>query len=191
MTIFSVLEGRLNAILFSARGADGSLGADATARSIPLDRFRPAAGNAPLRDLAYPCEQLDRAVRLEWMGIEDAEGDDNELDSVMLRVARLSLQVGYVQGADVAVQSFAKLIGSETAAAVTVAARARALSDAERIRRALALSDLFAYGGLDPVPLSCDREGGAAIEDLNDGRVVCATIYRVLYQADSATNYDP
>lgn len=191
MTIFSVLESRLNAILFSARGADGSLGADATARSIPADRFRPAASNAPLRDPAYPREQFDRAVRLEWMGVEDAEGDDNELDSVMLRTARLSLQVGYVQGADAGIRPFAVLAGSETAAAVTVAARARALSDAERIRRALALSDLFAYGGLDPVPLSCDREGSASIEDLNDGRVVCATVYRVLYQASAATNYDP
>lgn len=193
MTIFSVLEGRLWAILTQARGADGSLGADALARSLPLDRFRAAASNASLRDPAYPREQIDRAIRLEWASVRDDNGNpSNPFNGPQLRVARLTLLVGYVQGADVAVRPFASLAGSETAASVTVNARSRALDDAERIYRALSFIPLLTGAPtLDPVPLSCFRESESVIEDLGDGRLLSSTVYRMRFQSDSGTTYDP
>ena len=61
---YLTLRNRLLAIVCDARGADGSLGADALAKSIPLGRFRRAQDGAPLRDPAYPAGALDRAVRV-------------------------------------------------------------------------------------------------------------------------------
>jgi hypothetical protein len=181
---------RLVAILTQGRGADGSLGAEAQTCSIPADRFRLSQSNAPLRDGSQNRGALDRAIRLEWSSIEDAGAPDNELDSVQLRWLHLSLQVAYVQAqGDVA--AFAKTIGSETAAAVIQDARKRALSDAERIRKAVTSPFLFPYGSTDPVLLSCDREAPTTLEDLGDGIVIATTPYRVLYQANSGTTYDP
>ena len=180
---------RLVAILTQGRGADGSLGSEAQICSIPADRFRLTLANAPLRDPSYDRAQFDRAIRLEYLSIEDAGAPDNELDAIQLRALRVSIQVGYIEGAD-SVGSFAKLIGSETSA-VAQTARVRALSDAERIRKAVTSPFLFPYDSTDPVLLSCDREGATTLEDLGDGRVIAATVFRVLYQANSATTYDP
>jgi len=180
---------RLVAILTQGRGTDGSLGAEAQTCSIPADRFRLALANAPLRDPSYDRAAFDRAVRLEYLSIEDADGPDNELDSVQMRALYVSIQAGYIEGAD-SVGSFAKLIGSETTA-VAQTARVRALSDAERIRKAVTSPFLFPYDSTDPVLLSCDRQGRTEVEDLGDGRVIAATVYRVLYQANSDTTYDP
>ena len=71
---YLTLRNRLLAIVCDARGADGSLGADALAKSIPLGRFRRAQDGAPLRDPAYPAGALDRAVRVDWLSEADDEG---------------------------------------------------------------------------------------------------------------------
>lgn len=181
---------RLVAILTQGRGADGSLGSEAQLCSIPADRFRLALLNAPLRDPNYDRAQFDRAIRLEYLSEEDAEGSDNELDAIQLRYLRVSIQVGYVQGAD-GLSAFVKAVGSENPNTVPQSARLRALGDAERIRKAVTSPFLFPYDSSDPVLLSCDREGRTEIEDLGDGRLLSATVFRVLYQANSATTYDP
>lgn len=190
--VLTALETRLGDILFRARGADNSLGLDAAQRSIPADRFRPVSSDAPLRDPSYPREQFDRAARFEWLSVGDEGNPNNPLNGPQFRRARLALVVGYAQGADVAIQPYIKLSGSETAAGAAMAARLRALSDAERIYRALAFPALLTGAPvIDPVPLSCFREGASEVEDLGDGRLLCTTVYAVRFESQSGTTYDP
>lgn len=189
---FLTLESRLYAILCDARGADGSLGADALAKSIPATRFRRALDGSPLRDPSYPPDSFDRAVYIDWLSdVDDSDGGiNNPLDSSQVCAARITISNGVVYGT--ALAAFVAVVGSEIAATVALQPKTRALNDARRITRALACPDLLRGGTtLDPVPLACVRDGGTAIEDTGDGRVLAVTTYTLRYQLDNAVAYDP
>ena len=187
---FLTIEQRLYAIMCDARGADGSLGADALAKSIPATRFRRALDGAPMRDPTYPPDAFDRAVYVDWLGDADDVEINNPLDAPHHCVARITVTNGVVVGT--ALATFASLVGTESAAAVVLQASSRALNDARRITRALGCPDLLRGGTtLDPAPLACVREGGTTIEDMGDGRRMAVTSYTLRYLADNTQNYDP
>ena len=189
---YLTLRDRILAIVVDGRGADGALGPEATARSIPVGRFRRALDGAPLRDPSYPSSHFDRAVRLDWLGDADdaAGGINNPLDSPQHAEARVSLTHAVLYGT--ALSASLSLAGAEVAASSVLQAQERALNDALRIRRALAHPDLLRGGAtLDPVPLACVREGGTSLDDLGEGRMLCVTVYTLRYQSDVTANYDP
>ena len=189
---FLTLESRLYAILCDARGADGSLGADATAKSIPVGRFRRALDSCPMRDATYPPEFFDRAVFVEWLSDADDNGGaiNNPLDNPHFNTARIAIANGVIYGT--AIGEFLSLAGSEVRSTVALQPRSRALNDALRCVRALACPDLLRGGTtLDPVPLSCVRDGATSVEDFGDGRLLAVTTYSLRYQADNSQNYDP
>lgn len=187
---FATLEGRLYDIMVNGRGANGSLGSDAQAKSIPVGRFRQARMNAPLRDTTYPSVDFDRAVFVEWLADADDPTINNPVDNPQHRVARVAICNAVTYGN--AVTDFLVLSGTESAATVIDQPRQRALNDSARLQRALGNPDLLRGGTvLDPVPLACVREGGTTIEDMGGGRMLATTVYALRYQMDNATAYDP
>lgn len=187
---FATLEGRLYDIMVNGRGANGSLGSDAQAKSIPVGRFRQARMNAPLRDTTYPSVDFDRAVFVEWLADADDPTINNPIDNPQHRVARVAICNAVTYGN--AVTDFLVLSGTESAATVIDQPRQRALNDSARLQRALGNPDLLRGGTvLDPVPLACVREGGTTIEDMGGGRMLATTVYALRYQMDNATAYDP
>lgn len=187
---YATLEGRLYDIMVNGRGANGALGADALAKSIPVGRFRQARMNAPLRDATYPSVDFDRAVFVEWLADADDPTINNPIDSPQHREARVAICNAVTYGN--AVTDFLVLTGSEVASTVIDQPRQRALNDSARIQRALGNPDLLRGGTLlDPAPLACVREGGTTIEDLGGGRMLATTVYALRYQMDNTQNYDP
>lgn len=191
MSVLSVARGRILDILVSGRGANGSLGSTAQGASIPAGRFRSPALNVTPRDGAAEGGGFDRMVFLEWQSIEDTDGTANPLDSSQLRNATLVLLVGYMGGTDLA--TFVHPINSgESTTTATQEVRERALSDAERIKRALADPDLIRGApSTNPAVVACTRAGPSSVETLGDGRFLCATPYRVLLDLSNADTYDP
>ena len=187
---YLTLRNRLLAIVCDARGADGSLGADALAKSIPLGRFRRAQDGAPLRDPAYPAGALDRAVRVDWLSEADDEGVNNPLQAPHFYASRVSVTHAILYGS--AISAAISVASGETAATVALQPQERALMDARRIRRALACPDLLrAAADSDPVPLACVREGETTLEDLGNGRLLAVSTYTLRWQSDNAANGDP
>ena len=187
---FATLETRLYDIMVNGRGANGSLGTDALAKSIPVGRFRQARMNAPLRDITYPSVDFDRAVFVEWLADADDPTINNPIDNPQHRVARVAICNAVTYGN--AVTDFLVLSGTESAATVIDQPRQRALNDSARLQRALGNPDLLRGGTvLDPVPLACVREGGTTIEDMGGGRMLASTVYALRYQMDNASAYDP
>lgn len=186
---YLALRDRLLAIVVDARGADGSLGADALAKHIPAGRFRRAHQGAPLRDAAYPAGAFDRAVRVDWLSEAD-DGANNPLDDPHFYAARVSVTHAVVYGA--ALPAAVSPAAGETRATVALQPQERALMDARRIRRALGCPDLLrASGDTDPVPLSCVREGDTILEDLGNGRMLAVTAYTLRWQSNNANADDP
>lgn len=187
---FDAVEARVLAVVCSGRGADGSLGADAQARSITAGRFRKPANDASVRDPAYPAAELDRAVSVEWLSVEDDPDTlSNERDTKQLRQARFNLLVGYAAGIDAS--AFVHLASgtTETQAGAAAYPYRRALSDAERIRRALAWGPLVQ--GTTPEIVQCVRDGATTLEPIDLGRVVAITPYRLTLEVDMTTTFDP
>lgn len=187
--LYLTLRDRLLAIVVDARGADGSLGPDALAKSIPAGRFRRAKDGAPLRDPSYPAGAFDRSVRVDWLGEID-DGANNPLDNPHYYVGRVSVTVATMYGA--ALSAVLSTTSGETAATVALQPQERALGDSHRIARALACPDLIrASSDTSPVPLGCYREGETVVEDLGNGRALAVTMYSYRYQVDNAQNHDP
>lgn len=187
---FDAVEARILAVVCSGRGADGSLGPDALARSIPSGRFRKPANDASVRDPAYPAAELDRAVSIEWLSVEDdPDALSNERDTRQLRQARFNLLVGYAAGIDASAYVHLASGTGETQAGAAAYPHRRALSDAERIRRALAWGPLVQ--GTTPEIVQCVREGATALEPIDLGRVLSITPYRVTLEVNMTTTFDP
>lgn len=187
---FLTMESRLYAILCDGRGADGTLGPDALAKSIPAGRFRRAKDSSPLGDPTYPPDLFDRAVRVEWLADADEPSPNNPMDDPQHRLASVAISHGVLYGT--ALAAFLALTGAEVASTVVLQPKPRALNDAMRAQRALACPSLLRGGtALDPQPLACVREGATTLEDLGEGRMLAVTNYSLLYVSDNAQAYDP
>ena len=187
--LFDAIETRIADILISGRGADGALGSDATARSIPAGRFRWSADGVSQRDPAIPAAERDRALSIDWESVSDSEDDANELDGEAIRTARFTLLVAYAEGP--ALEDYVHVASvTETQAVAAANARKRALSDAERIRRALCFPALYG-GGVSPEIVGIDREGASTVERLFEGVLLCTTSYRLVLAVPMATSFDP
>lgn len=187
---FDAVETRILAVVCGGRGADGSLGAEAQARSIPASRFRKPSNDASVRDPGVPAVELDRVVSVEWLSSEDdPDSLSNERDTSQLRQVRFNLLVAYVAGAGVS--DFVHLASgtSETRAGAAAYPNRRALSDAERIRRALAWPSLVQ--GTTPEVVQLHREGPTTLEAIDAGRIVSVTPYRATLEVNMTTTFDP
>lgn len=189
-TLLATFVTRTDAILGQGRGADGSLGAGAQLRSIPAGVFRPTPNNAPLTDERIGSESIDRAYRREVMSIGSGPYARNTLASSQLRQARIAFDVGYIYGQ---ATDFVRLWPGTTESASTSVweARERALSDAERIERALTFAGLYQESGDDPAIVYIMRDGDTNLLDLGAGRLIARTVYVVTLQENVATNYQP
>lgn len=190
-TAYEPLRQRIVDVVCNGRGADGSLGSDALNKSIPLGRFRASVDRAPLSDPTYPSSMFDRAVYVDWISDEDDEVVNNPLDSAHFMLAHLSVSHGVYYGT--ATSAFVTLAsGTEVKATVALTPKERGLNDALRIKRALGCPDLLRGGTvIDPLPLSCVREGLTTLQDLGNGRLIVVTNYSLRYQSSNSTTYDP
>ena len=173
-TLFDALEDRIHAVVCQGRGIDGSLGADAQSRAITAAYLRRPQTDASVRDVAVPAEEFDRSVSIEWLAVGDEPEVANEYDTPQIVSLRCNLLVGYV--AATALSGFAHIHGSETAANAVAHWRRRALGDAQRVKHALcflALSGGALTGGVEWI--ACRRDGTSTLEELGDGRALCAT----------------
>ena len=187
---FATLRNRVLAIVCDARGADGTLGAEATARAIPAGRFRRAVVGAPLRDANYPREAIDRAVRVDWIDDADFAEANNPRNVPQQFDARIAVTNAVVYGPGLS--AFASLVGSEVAATTVTEAQERALADARRIRNALHEPDLIRDSSdSEPIVIACTREGASTPEDLGDGRMLAVSVYVLRYQSANTSTDDP
>lgn len=189
-TLLSTFVARTDAILAQGRGADGSLGAGAQLRSIPSGVFRPTPNNAPLTDDRLGSESVDRAYRREVMDIGSGPYARNTLASSQLRLARIAFEVGYVYGQ---ASAFVRVWPGTTESASTSVweARERAISDAERIERAMTFAGLYQESGDDPMIVYLMRDGTTDLLDLGAGRLIARTVYVVTLEENVSTNYQP
>lgn len=185
---YLALRTRVEDILFNGRGADGSLGADAQNKSIPVGRFRTSVDNAPVRGV--PSSWTDRAVRLDWRSMGYDGLVPNPLDGPQIKVARVLVSHAVVYGADNAGQVVAA--SGETPATVVLQSQERALMDADRIIRALQCPSLIRdTADTNPVPLACTMDGECVLDDGGDGRMYASSQFVLRYQVDNADNNDP
>jgi len=185
--VLTPIETRLDAILKGGRGADGALGADALARSIPADRYRRSTDGASLRDFAYPINGFDRAYSYEWGAIEPAEENANQACSRMLVRVSLELLLGHLYGAEHA--RMIRTVGSEVAATVALRPRVRLVGDVLRISRALCLGTLFG-NDTDPVIVNVMPAGATSTEDLGD-RLLTTVPFSVVLNVSQTSAYTP
>lgn len=188
--MLDAVEDRLHAVLCSGRGSDGALGTDAQARAVPAGHFRRPQTDASVRDPQYPPEELDRAVSIEWLSIEDTNEVHNEYDSAAIRTVRCNVLVGYV--AAPALSGLAHELGGETEAGAVAHWRRRALGDAERIKRALCFLGLAGGTLSDGVEwVGCTRDGATTLEDLGEGRALSSSPYVLTIAYTLTTAYTP
>lgn len=179
------LRERIYAVLCEGRGADGSLGALAEARSIESGTYARSTrvqgfeGARALRDPSYPLKDFDRAVAVEWDSTEDEAGAPNERDGAALRVLSLRLTVGYMLGTGQARR--ARVQSPETQVEAVAQADERALEDADEMRLALALSDLVGGDGLSPSIVGALTRVGPSVNRLlpTGDRLVCESRYEL------------
>lgn len=183
-TIFKPLDDRLAAILETGYGA---------ARTIPADYFRRSADRQSLLDPAYPLEWFDRAYHLEYVGLRDHDRDKpaQTYAPAWLVDVTVLLRVGYVYGAAFGPQSALAPASTETAAFAVLNQRARALSDAQRIWRAINYPDNVRTTTGDPLIADVKRVGDVALDDLGGGKLVATTTLLAILQLDPASAYLP
>jgi len=179
----SPLRERLLAVLCDGRGSDGALGALALARSIPAGSFVRSLraggreGARALLDPSYKPAAFDRAVSIDWLSSTDALDASNELDALAQRDVRVRLSTGYLQGT--AHERYLRLLVGETAAEAAARADERAVEDAEQQRLALCCGPLVAGAGLTIDVVLVTRDGESLVSEIGDGRLICATTYRL------------
>lgn len=183
----SAVETRLDAILASGRGTDGSLGADAQARAIPAGTFRRQADNAALDDPGFPAEAFDRAYILRFTSAAPDPSTNNPYQSPQFSRLSLVITVGYLYGA--ALPAFVDAQGTETQATSVYRADRRALSDGWRIERALVFPPLRGLD-TDPTMVVCNRSS-TTWQDLGGGRSLGVTTMELVLQADVLSAYGP
>lgn len=182
----SEVESRIRAVLFEGRGTDGSLGADAQARSIAAGVFRPAAEASPLTDPAYPGEQFDRAVSLRFTAVVD-DTTNNPYSSPQWERVTMNVNVGYQYGA--ASTAFVDPQGAETQAVQKFRPDRRGINDSRRIKQALEFNDLRGLD-TDPIMVRCERTTGDGA-DLGGGRYVMTTTFDLVLQSVVTDPYGP
>lgn len=180
-TLLDALEDRIVAVLCEGRGTNGSLGTDAQSRAITAAVLRRPATDVSVRDTAVPAEEFDRFVSIEWLGVGDTQEVSNEYDTPQLITLRCNVLVGYA--AATSLSGFAHIHGSETAANAVAHWRRRALGDAQRIKHALCFLALAGGTLSDGVEwVGAVRDGDSVIEDLGEGRALCATPLKITAQ---------
>jgi len=182
---YVTLDARVRAILFEARGADGALGADALALHVPAGRYRTERDQCPLTDPSYEAEYFDGAVRLEW-GAES--GENNPLDNVQIKTARLLVHLGVAGSQAMAPWVFPLSDG----ASATLRPYPRGMGKCRRITDALECPDLVRDGTeVDPVPIGITAAGDTTPTNLGGGRMVFTTPYDFLYRVLRSNRGDP
>jgi len=183
----SAIETRLDAILASGRGTDGSLGAEAQVRSIPAGTFRRQSDNAALDDPGFPAEAFDRGYVLRFTAASPDPATNNPYQSPQFSRLTLVVSVGYLYGA--ALPALVDAQGTETQAAAVFRADRRALSDGWRIERALVFPALRGLD-TDPAMVVCNRVA-TQWQDLGGGRSLGITTMELVLQADETSAYGP
>ncbi len=187
--LLATVQQRLTAIVAEGRGVDGSLGADAMARSIPAGTFRVTPGNGPIDDTNLPPERYDRAFFWRWDSAFDDPTNNNPIQTVLIEAYRVTLAVGYYTG--LRADDLAKPItGTDSASTMVEQARYRALSDARRLKVALEYPDLYRSVSDDPSIVGVRRET-SVISDRGNGRLVCETSLVVTIQSNNTLPYNP
>lgn len=169
---------RLIAILCQGRGAAGELGADATPRAIPAGYFRHTRG--PLDDPATPAAIFDRGLHVRWTSNRDGLGPNSSRYTMEDQVYGFDLCVGYLVG-DAQTLAVHKITVTESATDAVQLARQRALSDARRMKRALAFTELTT-GVLDAAGtaiIDVRQEGDVRFESTGAGRLICVQPFAV------------
>lgn len=156
--LVAVAQARILAILCDGRGADGSLGADAQARSIAAGTFRRV--RAPLTDSATADELFHRGLYLRWPGLL-AKPAELRRNSRTMETARLDVSVGYVQGAATAQRDLVHVAPDSTddAAAMALDPSVYAIGDGRRVRIALEWHGLLFDGADTHKILDVQHEG--------------------------------
>jgi hypothetical protein len=183
----SAIEARLDAILASGRGTDGSLGTEAQARAIAAGTFRRQSDNAALDDPGFPAEAFDRGYTLRFTAAAPDPATNNPYQSPQFSRLTLVVTVGYLYSA--ALPALVDAQGSETQAAAVFRADRRALSDGWRIERALVFPALRGLD-TDPVMVVCSRVA-TQWQDLGGGRSLGITTMELVLQADELSAYGP
>lgn len=189
--ILDALETRIVSIMEQNRGGTG-MSSDAAARALPDARWRRSVDNAALRDPRYEPTAFDRAYELDWSAIGDFPDVENPLDGTTLRELWLNLNVGHAYGVAASNQVDIASGTFEDAATSVINAKKRALSDAERIKRALTFSEIFSGAlGSSITWVGCVRRGRTTTEDLGGGKLLSVTPYQIIISQAPSVTYDP
>jgi len=167
------VESRLDAILLTGRGVDGSLGADALAVAIPSGKYRRRARPSTLRDRAYPPELFDRTVDYVWRESADESdggGATGEYASPSLRRYRLDLLVGYLWGESWITYVRHRSATGETQATAATYPHRRQANDGEELRLALCFPGLYQDAADSPFIVGITPAGPRTYEDVGPGR---------------------
>lgn len=187
------VETRLDAILLSGRGADGTLGADAQAVAIPSGKYRRRARPTSMQDRAYPPEEFDRTLDYVWLQSADESdggGATNEYASPSLRRYRLDLQVGYLWGESWITYIRHRSATGETQLHAATYPYPRQANDAEEIRLAVAFPGLFQVSGDSPFIVGITPAGARTFTDVGPGRRL-TTIPLAVILAEPRGIYSP
>lgn len=183
----SQVETRIDAVLAEGRGVAGELGTEAQLRAIPVGIFRKQPDNADMSDLSMPPELFDRGYFLRFLILTDSPDSNNPYQSVQFRTISLRVTVGYVYGASST--QFVDAQGTETKAVAALRADRRAISDGNRIDRALRFAPLRGLD-TDPVMVEVQRTTSDWV-DLGGGRSLCHTNFSLVLQSDENRSYGP
>lgn len=176
------VDDRLAAVLFDARGADGTLGTLAQRESIAARTFRRVY--QPLDDPRLDGSLYDRAVWLKWTTSEDRDpGPRNPLDPDAIETHTIELQVGYHHGG--ALSGLAHVQAGESAAQAVRHSRRRAHDDARAIINALSVGELVS-GGLTGVEVLSVMRASHTVDELAEGRVLSRLTLQVTIVVDNA-----
>lgn len=168
---------RFAAILFEGRGADGSIGAEAAACSIPSGQFRRSF--APLRDAAEPTAVLHRGVYLWWAQSLPKPESTNARNQKILSEHTLRVEVGYLMGT--AGEGFVHPAPATTESASTSVREPSLIanSDASRIAAALEWPELYQDSSDDPAIVDVQLIGIAGTEQAQPWLLVLTQDFRV------------
>lgn len=177
---------RLAAVLFEARGADGSLGSLALRESIPARSFR--RSYVPLDDPRSDGSTFDRSLCLRWGSMQSDGGARNVIDPDRIETHSLEIQAGYLFGEKLGGLALAH--PGESATRAVSDPRRRAHNDATAIANALACGDLV-QGGMTGVEIVMVTASGLAVDELAEGRVLARATFDVVLCISNTASWTP
>lgn len=187
--VLDVAQTRIVEILEQNRGALIA-GVDA---DIPLPEglLRRAPDGISLRDDKFVMKAIDRFYQVEWLGRRHAPTLQNPRDQWQRRMFRWRLDVAYAFGTGSA--NFVHRQNAEVGSAAAREARKRALSESERVSRALTCAEIFqdAVPGADVTLTACHEDGESTVEIVSSIRLICSTPYVVWLSYRRGTNLAP